>query len=322
MSLSFSPSIIENKILENFIEYQDIFIEFQSNFLINLHKRYQGVENGNLVLYFARLAHQDILRQKDYNLSFNISFENFWENHKLISPIKKSIVRIAEDTALPKETARRKILQLVKQKVLNKKNNNIGWFPNEQYKESYNLVVKKEITGLSSLLNFVCKKMKITTNKESLEKELKEKFNFYWFHFLNTQLKYLKVWSLQLKDLELALIVLKMVSIFALKAKKKNLPFEKIFNNPSVIKAFGSASISATTVSEVTGIPRATCIRKLEHLVKLKVITQETVSKKYYIIPTIVSKSLIFKQVIHKITNIFSEFYFICLRAHTTKPLN
>ena len=78
MSLSFSPSIIENKILENFIEYQDIFIEFQSNFLINLHKRYQGVENGNLVLYFARLAHQDILRQKDYNLSFNISFENFW----------------------------------------------------------------------------------------------------------------------------------------------------------------------------------------------------------------------------------------------------
>ena len=322
MSLSFSPSIIENKILENFIEYQDIFIEFQSNFLTNLHKRYQGVENGNLVLYFARLAHQDILRQKDYNLSFNISFENFWENHKLISPIKKSIARIAKDTALPKETARRKILQLVKQKVLNKKNNNIGWLPNKQYKESYNLVVKKEITELSSLLNFVCKKMEITTNKESLEKELKEKFNFYWFHFLNTQLKYLKVWSSQLKDLELVLVILQMVSIFALKTKNKNLSFEKIFNDPSVTKAFGNTSISATTVSEVTGIPRATCIRKLEHLVKLKMITQETVSKRYYIIPTILSKSLIFKQVIRKITKIFSEFYFICLRAHTTKPLN
>ena len=66
MSSLLSPKIIQDTILENFIEYQDIFIQFQSNFLADLYKRYQGVDTGSLVLYFAKFAHQDILRQKDY----------------------------------------------------------------------------------------------------------------------------------------------------------------------------------------------------------------------------------------------------------------
>ena len=159
MLSSLSPEIIKDKILENFLEYQDIFIQFQSNFFSGLYKRYQGMENGSLALYFAKFAHQDILRQKDYDLNFNIGFEKFWENHALIVPDKKSIDKIASSTSLPKETARRKILQLIQQKVLSKKNKNTGWLPNEQYKESYNLIVQKEIEDLSSLLNYICKKV-------------------------------------------------------------------------------------------------------------------------------------------------------------------
>jgi hypothetical protein len=322
MSSSLSPEIIKDKILENFLEYQDIFIQFQSNFFSGLYKRYQGMENGSLALYFAKFAHQDILRQKDYDLNFNIGFEKFWENHKLTSPIKKTIVNISKDASLPKETARRKILQLVKQKVLIKKDKNIGWFPNEQYKKNYNLIVQNEIKELSSLLYYVSKKMKFSISKDIAERELKEKFNFYWFHFLNTQLKYLKLWSAQLKDLELILIGLQVTSIFALRAKKNNLSHEKIYNNPSVIKKFTDASISATSISEVTGIPRVTCIRKLGSLIKLKMIAQDNISKRYYLLPTSISKDLISKNVTQEVTKIFSEFYFICIRALTVKPLN
>jgi len=86
MSLSLSPKIIEDQILENFIEYQDLFIRYQSNFFTGLYKRYQGVENGSLVLYFAKQTHQEILRKKDYDFNSDISFENFWNNHELIVP--------------------------------------------------------------------------------------------------------------------------------------------------------------------------------------------------------------------------------------------
>ena len=43
------------------------------------------------------------------------------------------------------------------------------------------------------------------------------------------------------------------------------------------------ANISATSVSEVTGIPRATCIRKLDKFVKMKVLEKDSESKRYFL---------------------------------------
>ena len=121
MPSTISREIIEEKILENLMEYQDVFIEFQSYFCVGLYKRYQNIENGNLVLYFAKQVHQDILRQKDYDLNFNCSFKKFWDNHRLFNPTKNSLIKIANEICLPKETTRRKIAQLIKKKSLVRK---------------------------------------------------------------------------------------------------------------------------------------------------------------------------------------------------------
>ena len=322
MSESLSPKIINEKILENFIEYQDLFVEFQSSFLSGIYKRYENMENGNLVLYFAKQAHQDILRQKDYDLNFNLSFEQFWENHGLYNPRKNTIINIANDTSLPKETARRKISQLIKQEVLGKKNKNIAWLPNEQYKKSYNLFAHEEINNLSQLLNLVCNKINLPISTKEAKKELKEKFSLYWFHYLNVQLKFLKIWSLRFKDLDLILISLQVIRIFTSSAKKNNLSHEKIFNDTSIIKNFEDVGISATSISEATSIPRATCIRKLEILIRLKMISRDKNSKRYYIIPTITGSNLISKKLTLEITKTFSEFYFICIRAINVTNLN
>ena len=322
MSLISSPKIIETKILENFIEYQELFIGFQSSFLSGLYNRYQGLENGNLVLYFAKLLHQDILRHKDYDLNFDLSFNKFWENHHSIIPKKNSIIQIANDTYLPKETTRRKILQLTKQKILSRQNKNLGWLPNERYKKSYNLFIQKEIEDVSRLVAFVCKKINLPFSREKIVEEYKQKFSFYWFHYLSAQIEYLKSWRLQIKDLDLILIVLEVENISTLQINKDIISHEKLYQNPSVIKNFKGSRISATSISEVTGIPRATCIRKLETLIKLKMISQDKISKKYYLSPQSLSSNLISKQLTKKATKIFSEFYFICLRALTTKPLN
>ena len=322
MSQIYSPELIREKILENFVEYQSVFNEFQFNFLSDLYKRYQGLENGNITLYFAKLTHQEILRYKDNDLNFDISYNKFWENHSLVNLKKNSITNISKKTSLPKETTRRKILLLIKQKVLNKKNNRIGWLPNESNKVRYNLFVDKEIVELSRLLLFICKKINLPISSENIKDELKNKFNFYWFNFLNAQLEYLKLWTLQLKDRELVLIVLQFISMFTLRAKNKNIAHKDLYTDPNLIKNFDDISISATSISEVTGIPRPTCIRKLKTLIKLKMISQNQISKKYYIIPTIVSKNLISRIMAEKISKIFSEFYFICIRALSVKISN
>jgi response regulator of citrate/malate metabolism len=314
-----SKKIIKNAILQNYVDYQYLFVEFQSKFLSGLHNRYQSLENGNLVLYYAKQVHQDILRQKDYNLNFNTSHEKFWENYDDIKPKQISIIKIAKDTSLPKETARRKILQLIKQKVLNKKNRNIGWRPNEQYKKSYDLFIKEEIKDVARMISYICKKINFSISTEAVVNELEEKFSFYWFHYLGAQLEYLKLWSKQLNDLELGLIFLQVAHVFTSKAKKKNLSHKDLFKDPSLLKEFISASVSATSISDVTNISRATCVRKLETLIKLKMISQDKISKRYYIIPNAITKNLISEKLIKKIVVIFSEFFFICVRAINIK---
>ena len=186
---------IKKKILENYIDYQYLFLEFQSNFLSNLYSRYQSIENGNLVLYFAKQTHQSILRKKDYDLDSDISYEKFWINHGETDTMRNPLIRIAEDTLLPKETVRRKILQLIKQKVLNKKKKTVGWLPTEEYKQSYNLFISKEIDGVSKLISFISKQINFPISREEIVKEIKEKFSFYWFHYLEVQLEYLKLWN-------------------------------------------------------------------------------------------------------------------------------
>ena len=314
-----TPKIIKDKILINYIDYQYLFVEFQSKFLVGLYSRYQSVENGNLVLYFAKQTHQEILRQRDYDFNYNISYDKFWENHYKISPKQRSLNRIAGDTLLPKETARRKIFELTKQKVLNKKNTNIGWLPSEEYKQSYNLFISKEIDDVCKLISFICGKVNYSISTEEIGKEIKDKFSFYWFHYLGAQLEYLKLWNKQFNDLELVLIFLQVAHLFTSKAQNKYISHKNLFDNPSLLKEFIGASISATSVSDVTKISRATCVRKLETLIKLKVISQDNNTKRYYLIPNLTSENLISRNITQKIVKNFSEFFFICIRAINSK---
>ena len=314
-----SAKIIKDKILQNYIEYQYLFAEFQSNFLTGLHSRYQSIENGNLVLYFEKQTHQEILRQKDYDLEFNISYENFWENHGVVNPRKISLKQIAKSTSLPKETTRRKVLLLTKQKVLNKKNKNIGWLPNEQYKRSYNLFVEKEIHDVAKLINFVCQKLNYSISNETITEELKKNFSFYWLHYLRMQLEYLRLWSKQLNDLELCLIFLQIANLICSKAKGMEISHKDIYQDPSLLKEFVKISISATSISEVTKIPRATCVRKLDILIGLKIVSQDKISKRYYIMPDTFSGSLISEKITENVVKTFSEFFFIILRTIFSK---
>ena len=312
------PENIKNEILRNYIEYQKLFVEFQSKFLTGLYSRYQSLENGNVVLYFAKQTQQDILRQKDYDLNFNISLPKFWENHRGTKLKQNSIVKIAKTIYLPKETARRKILQLTKQKVLNKINRDIGWLPDKQYKQNYNLFINEEIDNVSRLISFISKKLNYSISSQEVSKEIKEKFSFYWFHYLESQLEYLRLWSKQVHDLELVLIFLQVAHLFTSKVKK-NISHSDLYNDPNLIKELMSASISATSISDVTGIPKATCVRKLEILINLKIVSQDNISRGYYLIPEAIQEKMVSRSITEKVINIFSNFFFICLRAIKTK---
>ena len=316
MDKHLSAKEIENKILENYLEYFVLFGAFQSEFLTGLYKRYKSLENGSLVLYFAKKTHQTILRKKDYDINFDLSLNNFWKNHKESKIQPTTILAISKDTFLPKETVRRKILKLVKNKILIRTSKIIGWFPDEEYQKDYNQFIEKEILQVVKITHFICEKFNYSISNKELEAEIKKRFSFYWFHYLNAQLKYIDLWRKQFKDVEIILIALQ-VLLLASKNTKKKISHSHLFNNPKIInnKISSKISVSATSVCDVTGIPRATCIRKLNLMVKLKIINQDNLTRRYYITPDAFSLKLVSSQTTKNVVKVFSEFFSICIKT-------
>ena len=135
-------------------------------------------------------------------------------------------------------------------------------------------------------------------------KEIEKNYCFYWYHYLTTQLDFMKYWQKKTNDLEILLIGLQSL-IQSLNYFKKSNTSNKY------------PDISATSVSEVTGIPRATCIRKLEWLSKTKFVKKDPLSKRYNLVNNENNEDFLS----HPLTNVqgtagqFAEFSSIVYRA-------
>ena len=118
---SLLPQMLQNALLENWVTYNNYFLAFESDYLASLHKNYKSLDNGYLALIFTKRVHQEILRFREHDLKAEIDLESFWDNHSRVNQEKLTIIEIAKISGLPKETARRKLLFLIKNKYLSKK---------------------------------------------------------------------------------------------------------------------------------------------------------------------------------------------------------
>ena len=280
----FEKSNIEKVLRDNFSKLMPTFYEMESSFLSGVYKRYGDLEGGNIVIYFARDLHLEILRKRENDLSFDLSLDMFWQNHKDIRQGKKKIIVVSKETGLPKETARRKIISLIKKKHLRKEEKNrLFWEPASEHKETYLKIIGEQINSLSKFILEQTKLLQLNVPLVKIEREIKKNYSFYWYHYLTVQLQYIKFWQEKLNDLEMLLIGLQTTiqTVNHLNRKTEN----GYLTNLKSQKNFDlkEANISATSVSEVTGIPRATCIRKLDKFVKMKVLEKDSASKRYFL---------------------------------------
>ena len=317
---------VEKVLLDNFIDLMPPFYEMESSFLSGIYERYGDLERGNIVIFFARDLHLEILRKREVDLNFNLSLDEFWNNHKNIIQKKKKIITIAESTGLPRETTRRKILSLIKTKHIKKtEKNTVFWEPDSKSKDSYVKIIGEQISSLSKFIFQQLRFFSLNIPVSKILKEIKNNYSFYWYHYLNTQLQYIKLWQVQFKDLEMLLIGLQTLIQYTRYLKNLNrlqsldsFLLSKTTKSTALFDA-KNIGISATSISEVTGIPRANCIRKLEKYIKMKVIEKNPVSKRYNLIPSQIKSvptpaNPILDGIKHTI-NIFSEFSSMLLKS-------
>ena len=130
------------------------------------------------------------------------------------------------------------------------------------------------------------------------------------------------MWQEKVKDIDLIFIAIQAL-IPTLKTKKNNAGSNNFDNIYTIIGKFDAKNvsnnntISATSISEISGIPRATCIRKLDKLVSLGMLVRETKSKRYHVNQNSSerSKHILKKENVYETVCIFSDFLSIVLSS-------
>jgi len=320
------PSDINQLLYRRTANLMSGFYEMQSTFLTGVYKRYKNIETANIILCLAKKMHLKIIRQREKNMNHDISLQNFWNNFNTISRPTEKIVTISNITGIPKETTRRKIISLINKNfvVQNKSNKEYYWNLLSKHQNDYYEIVKNEIEILSKFASTCATGLELSIDKNTIVKEIESQFSFYWYHFLNYQLRWLKMWQDKIKDIDFILISLQAL-IPTLQYADKNHSIKdssldnlyKIIGKTNNQYKFSDTAISATSVSEITGIPRATCIRKLETLVKLGMLIREAKTKRYFVnqITSKRTNAILTKENVHFTIENFSEYLTIILNS-------
>ena len=317
---------ISSALLNHFTELMSSFYEMQSSFLSDLYLKYESIETANIILCFAKNTHLEIIREREKYMNHDISLNNFWHNLSSIKKPAHKIVNIVNITGLPKETARRKIKLLINKNYVTheKKIKEYFWNISEKDKKDYFIRAETEINILSKFISTNAKYLNINLNQEDIVNEIKTYFSFYWFHFLSCQLNWLYMWQNKIKDMDLILIALQAVlpalNYVEKKQDLKDLSLENLYllvgkTNSEYRKS--NAGISASSISQVTGIPRPTCMRKLNTLVNFGTLVRDEKTKRYFLnqLAENRTRNILTKDNVLNTVNIFSEYLCLVLNS-------
>ena len=205
-----------------------------------------------------------------YSRNFTkVSYENFYEKNT-IEIERFNIKEIALNLKLPKESARRKIIELEKDGIIKrgKKKIIIDRSIYSNFKPTKSIIrTSRFLSSISKILN-QNKILAKSYDTENLELIIKKNFSYIWKLYYELQIPFLISFKKIFGDVETFHIFGTCVVNEHLSSKK----FNKVkLKRLEFIKTLSltKKGINAMSISDISGIPRATVVRKLNKLIKL-----------------------------------------------------
>ena len=251
---------------DNYDSIHYLFIEFQFSWLQQAYRALGDLDKYNIIVFLYKENFSEL------NEIFKVKSLNEFYISPRFDLERINIIEISKKLRISKETTRRKILELQKDGVLIKNKKTIT------VTLKAGLLQKPEntINSFSKILQYVSyllhkeKKVKKYYEKEFFIRKIKERFTQILAIFLNYQINYVLVRKeLANNDSELFFIAgcLMYNQIMFLKKSQNKRHYQKEWID-EVFYIGNKKGINAMTISELTGIPRPTIIRKLKILLK------------------------------------------------------
>ena len=258
-----------NEVLKHFIRLQQTWV----------NQAYTAFKDFDTYLVLIYLVNKVFLNLSD---RFHyMSFESFYNQEKL-SIDKINLIEISKDLNIPKETIRRKVNFLQNQGVLYREGKSI--FLNES-----KITIQKPITSINLIATCLANFSNILSSQkwfgdkisqETIVKFIHDHFTVSWEYFFRFQIPYLVRHRTFFGDLESWNVwgSIALVQIRELIEKTQ----KQIVDTPSNFRDFylyslkhkAKRGINASSISDISAIPRATVIRKLKAMEKKKFINR------------------------------------------------
>ena len=265
---------IETIYEKNFEKIIYEFFNLESEWMFNAYNEYKDIEK---YLILAHLIHKTFQTYNKY--FYKVSFEKFYNNPH-IEIEKISIIDLVKSLSITKETARRKLNELNKDGVLTRKLKNIRINSVE-----LNPKLERNVFNLSKIIYIFSKNLNKEYSREEIEKKIRLNYTQYWNLFFNFQIPYILRCKKIYKSTENFYVWGLCALNEAFNSKKLSLIDRNDFFSSTVrfhhnvTKLKNSKGLNPTTIAELSGIPRATVIRKINFLVKNNFMYKE---KKLY----------------------------------------
>ena len=248
---------------------------FQQQWLHAAYSRFKDFDKYLILIY---LISRTFKAYKDYQIKN--SFDEFYAKEDYEIP-KINVIDLSRDLLISKETTRRKILELERDGVIKKDKKKI--MINRKGQEFQKPIdsIHSMARLLSRFTDFLSKSNLLDqkVDKSILDKKIRDNFTQIWTIFFEFQIPTIVGWKKFFGDIETW-------SIWAQCAYNQNLVMNKGFkenislelttdNIVEKINNWGNKGLNAMTISELSGIPRPTALRKLNGLIKRKLLKKD-----------------------------------------------
>ena len=270
---------IREVIEKNFVSIIPVWAPLQLAWVNNVYRTFHDYEKFMIIMHLLMQTFEA------YSKNFvKLNYDEYFDQNEV--EIKSiNVMEISKSLNIPKETTRRKINELEEMGAIKRINKKIiidrTTWPNIKPENTM-----KRVTRFLSTLSKMCVNEGLISepiSSESLTETSKEYFSFIWQLYYEMQMPMLLGFKKIFGDLESFHVAGICLSNHALNSKRND--NSEMSNEFYLEKYFFSdqndeVGVNAMSISDITGIPRATVIRKLNKLIKDKFLRID--KKKHY----------------------------------------
>ena len=299
---SFDRTLVLENLYDNLLAHYDTWGSFQQSWTNKAYKTFKDFDKYILMMYLVRNYWQGLSDKFTY-----LSKDEFYDSENIVID-KINLINISNELNIPKETIRRKVNELQESGILAREGKSIIF-------NKRGMNYQKPDSTINLLSTFISKKSNLlqgntwfgsSLSKEEVKNFINKYFTIIWLRFFKLQIPFLIRHRNAFQDLETWIVwgnIALNQQAQMNKARDKDLLFENVnrdnyYSNMAHTKV--ARGINASSIADISQIPRATVIRKLKWLMKNDIIKKNK-NLEYQLKPsgkihTMISKNTLINQ--------------------------